>query len=141
MRRVSVVVIAVAGLLAAGCAAFEDAPLPRDHPANPEATETPVPARSKTLDVATAEPIRPPDPAATKPAPARPPGHEGGHGHEHATPEADAPAAPAAGETPDEPVKEAYICPMHKDVRSDRPGTCPKCGMKLVPEATHKNHK
>lgn len=26
-----------------------------------------------------------------------------------------------------------YTCPMHADVRSDRPGTCPKCGMQLVP--------
>ena len=24
-----------------------------------------------------------------------------------------------------------YICPMHPDVTSDRPGSCPKCGMKL----------
>ena len=27
----------------------------------------------------------------------------------------------------------AYTCPMHGEVRSDRPGRCPKCGMKLVP--------
>ena len=25
-----------------------------------------------------------------------------------------------------------YICPMHPDVVSDKPGTCPKCGMELV---------
>jgi hypothetical protein len=27
-----------------------------------------------------------------------------------------------------------YTCPMkeHSDVLSDKPGTCPKCGMKLV---------
>ncbi|HYL75068.1 MAG TPA: heavy metal-binding domain-containing protein [Bryobacteraceae bacterium] len=25
-----------------------------------------------------------------------------------------------------------YVCPMDKDVRSDKPGTCPRCGMKLV---------
>lgn len=24
-----------------------------------------------------------------------------------------------------------YTCPMHEDVRSDRPGECPKCGMDL----------
>lgn len=29
-----------------------------------------------------------------------------------------------------------YTCPMHADVRSDRPGTCPKCGMQLVPSNT-----
>lgn len=26
-----------------------------------------------------------------------------------------------------------YVCPMHPDVRSDKPGKCPKCGMALVP--------
>ncbi len=28
----------------------------------------------------------------------------------------------------------AYICPMDPEVRSDRPGACPKCGMALEPE-------
>src|SRR3712207_5510789 len=27
-----------------------------------------------------------------------------------------------------------YVCPMHPDVVQDKPGTCPKCGMKLVLE-------
>ncbi len=27
-----------------------------------------------------------------------------------------------------------YYCPMHPNVRSDKPGDCPICGMKLVPE-------
>jgi len=30
--------------------------------------------------------------------------------------------------------RRVYTCPMHPEVRQDRPGTCPKCGMKLVPE-------
>jgi hypothetical protein len=30
------------------------------------------------------------------------------------------------------PAKPAYACPMHPDVTSDKPGTCPKCGMALV---------
>lgn len=29
-------------------------------------------------------------------------------------------------------VKEVYTCTMHPEVRSDKPGDCPKCGMKLV---------
>jgi hypothetical protein len=36
-------------------------------------------------------------------------------------------AVPAAGQA------AAYTCPMHPDVKSDKPGACPKCGMALVP--------
>src|SRR5207302_6155011 len=25
-----------------------------------------------------------------------------------------------------------WVCPMHPDVRSDKPGVCPRCGMTLV---------
>ena len=28
-----------------------------------------------------------------------------------------------------------YVCPMHPDVVSEEPGNCPKCGMKLMPQA------
>lgn len=31
-----------------------------------------------------------------------------------------------------------YTCPMHPDVRSDKPGKCPKCGMNLVAAAPPK---
>jgi FtsP/CotA-like multicopper oxidase with cupredoxin domain len=30
----------------------------------------------------------------------------------------------------------SYVCPMHPEVISSEPGTCPKCGMKLVPSQT-----
>lgn len=39
-----------------------------------------------------------------------------------------------------------YVCPMHPDVTSDEPGSCPKCGMDLMPreetggEAGHGGH-
>jgi len=28
--------------------------------------------------------------------------------------------------------KEVYNCSMHPEVRSDKPGDCPKCGMQLI---------
>ena len=30
------------------------------------------------------------------------------------------------------PASQDYVCPMDPDVRSDKPGVCPRCGMKLV---------
>ena len=32
------------------------------------------------------------------------------------------------------PKGAAYVCPMDPEVRSDKPGACPKCGMALEPE-------
>ena len=39
------------------------------------------------------------------------------------------PVAPAAEATPG----TIYTCPMHPEIRQDRPGNCPKCGMTLEP--------
>jgi Heavy metal binding domain len=33
----------------------------------------------------------------------------------------------------DQERKQKYTCPMHREVITDHPGNCPKCGMKLVP--------
>ncbi|MBU2495287.1 MAG: hypothetical protein KJ935_02125 [Candidatus Omnitrophica bacterium] len=29
--------------------------------------------------------------------------------------------------------KTIYTCPMHPEIRQDKPGDCPKCGMHLEP--------
>ncbi|OFY07346.1 MAG: hypothetical protein A2X05_05900, partial [Bacteroidetes bacterium GWE2_41_25] len=34
-----------------------------------------------------------------------------------------------------------YICPMHPEVVTDRPGKCPKCGMTLVEKTDTKTGK
>ena len=32
---------------------------------------------------------------------------------------------------PSKPIQFQYVCPMHQDVKSKRPGKCPKCKMTL----------
>ena len=44
-------------------------------------------------------------------------------------------AKPDSGVPSDAPTAATlYVCPMHPEVISNSPGTCPKCGMKLVPK-------
>lgn len=41
---------------------------------------------------------------------------------------------PATGDHPEGTRPGAvYTCPMHPEVRSNKPGKCPKCGMDLQP--------
>jgi heavy metal-binding protein len=51
--------------------------------------------------------------------------------------EGHAPAAQPAQTPNDEPRQQTtiYTCPMHPEVTSSKPGTCPKCGMTLVRKA------
>lgn len=89
----------------AGCVGpVQIAPLPYAHPANPEAPAGSLPPLATGLN-------------KTEMA-------TGGSQHEMA-----GHAAPSGGEA-----KSAgkYQCPMHAEVRSDKPGRCPVCGMKLV---------
>jgi hypothetical protein len=68
-------------------------------------------------------------PEATQEADEPPAAGAGSHQHGHGS------AAPAPGQEQEHSHEEAstlYVCPMHPDVTSDKPGTCPKCGMALV---------
>ena len=42
-------------------------------------------------------------------------------------------AAPALGSSHPVLAGSVYTCPMHPDIRQDKPGDCPKCGMALEP--------
>jgi len=55
------------------------------------------------------------------------PGHDphAGHSHHHTSPQ----QAPA-----DESKHAGYTCPMHPEIKQDRSGDCPRCGMALEPE-------
>ena len=47
------------------------------------------------------------------------------------------PAAYIGGKHPEPkaaPAGATYVCPMDPEVRQDKPGACPKCGMALEPE-------
>lgn len=34
---------------------------------------------------------------------------------------------------------EVWTCPMHSEVREQAPGSCPKCGMPLIPVPTQES--
>jgi Cu(I)/Ag(I) efflux system membrane fusion protein len=65
-------------------------------------------------------------------------GPHAGHGAAvpGAAPAASAPAAPTPKPKPK--AQAAYVCPMHPEVTSDKPSTCPLCGMDLAPAASPK---
>jgi hypothetical protein len=90
-------------LMLAGCAASR-IDVPTTHPANPAAPEAPVRPESTTLKQEPSTQALPENGAPVA-------GHTR---HQHGT----AALAP-------------YQCPMHPEVRSDKPGRCPKCGMHL----------
>lgn len=99
-------------LMLAACASEPRRPPSSLDPSNPEAPEAPPAALPGAL-------VAPGPSPSAEPATQAP---HAGHGAE----------APPASRDAGAPT--VYTCPMHPEVRSDKPGTCPKCGMKLVPE-------
>ncbi|MBN9518925.1 hypothetical protein J0H58_10465 [bacterium] len=108
-------------LASAGCVGpVEIAPLPYAHPANPDAPAGDTAPAGSLLGPAAGE--SPADGAMTGPKMS----HDMGGMKmpaDHGGMTSDTKAAAAA---------EPYQCPMHSEVRSDKPGKCPICGMKMV---------
>lgn len=108
-----------------GCARTAPLVVGPEHPASPNAALAPLPPRSATLSLSQPS-------AADPPQNADPSEHSG-----HATHSVHGPSS-AAAPTATEPAasqpsaSKPYVCPMHEDVTSDKPGKCPKCKMNLV---------
>ena len=127
----------------AGCASEIAARNPQLDPTSTQAEEAParaapeLPHNDPTLSVV----------ESPQPAPTPTPSVEPHHHHESAPPESHHHgSAPAESHQHKPPLPEKakpehehgkiYTCPMHPEVRSDKPGKCPKCGMTLVEKAS-----
>ena len=106
-------------------------------PSNPAAAESPTLPVMASLTPRTGPPLAPDEESIQ----GREPQPKADHDHDPpvgtATPVDTGKAGEAAGPSAEKPGKAAgflYTCPMHPEVISDKPGRCPKCGMKLVPK-------
>ena len=110
-------------------------PIPAEHPASPKAMEArpirPSPAlRPEAQDSQkTQTPLTTPDTSRSAPGHM----HEMQHGANPAVPSQTQPASvPTAAMPVEQGTGSTYVCPMHPDVIQTKPGSCPKCGMKLI---------
>ena len=113
------VLVALAGATLLGGCASEPKPRPATlDPSSPAAAESPPLRVTSMGDGGVSLSSRPTGGDAVDTS--KEPSTSAGHPHEH-------PETPPAEHL-------TYTCPMHPEVVSDQPGSCPKCGMKLVPK-------
>jgi hypothetical protein len=110
-------IILLATLVIGSVACAKDLEVPSGSAADAKASEAP-PA---TTSIAALSSNFDPEKAAPNTSPSADAGHDHSH-HAHGT-------APTA-----EAESGQYTCPHHPEVVSDKPGTCPKCKMDLVPK-------
>jgi len=114
--------IAVFSAFLAGCASTPPPPTSTDHPANADASATPLP---RVTDLRADRPAsaHEVDPfTATAPAQPDRPDHSG-----HQMPSVKEPEKASTTQA-----AAMYVCPMHPEVTASEPSKCPKCKMKLV---------
>jgi hypothetical protein len=109
--------------LLAGCASAPPVTVGTEHPANPDAPTAALPAPSRTLALLNVPPPPVPEAAHQTHAGHGMPSHAE-HMQQGATTTVTAHATTRSA--------AVYTCPHHPEVTSDKPGTCPKCKMKLV---------
>jgi hypothetical protein len=127
---------AAVSIISIGACASEPQPRPTaldpSNPAAPESAALPVAVLSPSAVLPTAVAQHTEEGVVEAPkAPSK--GAKNGHVHEISASEHDNAKAAEGGKAGKQPVT-LYTCPMHPEVISDKPGRCPKCGMKLVPK-------
>ncbi|MCI0746894.1 MAG: hypothetical protein L0Y58_15945 [Verrucomicrobia subdivision 3 bacterium] len=114
-------------LALAGCVSEKVSPLSEMHPANPQAPQSSEPIATPMLMAGSQGLVLPVSTNQTEI-------HHGEHPHmpsgksdqppgEHKHGQAQKKETPAQG--------AVYTCPHHAEVKQNKPGECPKCGMKL----------
>jgi hypothetical protein len=127
----------LAAVLLSGCAFTNPPPLPAENPTNPQAGESAPPPRSLLVADATTKAIS--ERLKKVPAEAKMPATEEG-GMQHRGMQHEGMKHEDASHEQDKGAG-AYTCPMHPEVTSEKPGTCPKCGMQLIEKGgAHDDH-
>ena len=116
-----VLLSSVVALVLGGCSASSPNLAPSaDHPANPGAPGARMQAPSQTVLAISSGEL----PATEQSMPGMQHMAHGMGDMQHEVPGASTPATTQA--------TAVFTCTMHPEVTSDKPGDCPKCGMKLV---------